>query len=122
MVMDTQVYEALARVRDFFLQAGAIGEELDKIVQGATKRVEQKDVVVSEQTAYNVNDITWEPKTGEKGAFDFAGNKTNTSNPDFEALIEDLKNNDNKKFIQGKFYWLFTDGNAVGRKLVKRQK
>ena len=120
--MDTQVYEAIAKIRDLLLQAGAIGEDLNTIIEGATKRVE-KATVVTEASAYNVEALFWENKEGANGVYEMATLKAppNQENQDFKDLRQDLLNNSNKKFIAGKFYWLFTDGDAIGRKKVARK-
>ena len=45
-----------------------------------------------------------------------ASAEDNQNNPDFEALIEDLKQHDNKLTKQGYFCWLFSDNKTVGMK------
>ncbi len=48
--------------------------------------------------------------------------KENKDNKDFEALLADLKEHDGKLTIKPHFYWLFSSGDAVGRKETKYSK
>lgn len=118
--MDKKVYEAIARIRDGFLSLGAIGEELDIIVSGAVKAVDEKDAI-DKAFEYNPNEIEWVEKEGQNGFYEYAQASANPNNKNYDALVEELKRSDNKKFISGKFYWLFTDGKAVGRKAVGKK-
>ena len=116
--MDPDAYEAIARIRDFFIHCGKLGEELDKIVKRGVKKSDQEE----KERFFDVSKIKWTEKVGDKGPYQKASMNDNPDNKDFSALILELENQDKKtKFHQGMFYWLFTSGDAVGRKKLYKK-
>ena len=72
-----------------------------------------------EEPTYNILKIVTRQTEGKSGYYLKASAADNQNNPDFEALIEDLKQHDNKLTKQGYFCWLFSDNKTVGMKQSK---
>lgn len=72
-------------------------------------------------TSFDPTKIDWITKTGDKGPYDFATDKTNSTNSEYQKLVSLLKISDGSFTKEGKWYWLFTNGDAVGRKQGKRR-
>ena len=72
------------------------------------------------QPNYDVMKLVTRQTEGKSGYYLKASAEDNQNNPDFEALIEDLKQHDNKLTKQGFFCWLFSDNKTVGMKQSKR--
>jgi len=103
---ETKLYETLAKMRD--LHQG-IAESLDQLIQTESKQMFKE---------YDVEKITWQTKTGERGEFELADIKENKDNIDFDALLADLKQKE-RMTVKPFFYWLFSDGETIGRKKTK---
>ncbi len=101
---DIDLYEALSRVRDY---AQGIAEVLDRLVQVKVK---------AKTSDYDVNKITWIDKSGGKGPFQLADPKTEATKPDYKALLADLNQHKGTLTRNSYFYWLFDDGQTIGRK------
>lgn len=103
-MVDEQLFEALAKVRDN-LNGAAMA--LDEFIQ-------QKSKVVLR--SYDVSKITWAKRTGQKGDFELCDAISNKDSSDYKALLEDLNEHKGQVSKDGLFYWLFTDGKTIGRK------
>ena len=67
---------------------------------------------------WNPDKFQWLPAEGDKGPYEKSHfNDT----PDFKAMLEDLNKHKGKVARAGYFYWLFTDGQTVGRKKQVKQ-
>ena len=72
------------------------------------------DVELAQDTRpWDPNRITWQEAEGSSGPYEKA---SDASNPDYQLLVKDLRSHDGKLSRSGFFYWLFTTGDAVGRK------
>lgn len=72
------------------------------------------DVELAQDTRpWDPNRITWQETEGSSGLYEKA---SDASNPDYELLVKDLRSHDGKLSRSRFFYWLFTKGDAVGRK------
>lgn len=69
----------------------------------------------SPELKFNVANVTWEKRTGEKGEFEIA-EKAKNQNVDYVELEKLLKFGGGSMPSEGFFYWIFQDGNAIGRK------
>ncbi len=107
---EQKLYETLAKMRDFH---EGIAEALNELIQTKSKQV---------LGTVKTENIVWQKRTGDKGDFELADLKENKDNKDFEALLADLKEHDGKLTIKPHFYWLFSSGDAVGRKETKYSK
>ena len=94
-------YEVLARLRDLFNGAA---EVLDSYIQQQTK------VILKE---YDPEKIKWENKEGKKGPFQ---QSEDFKNAEFNALRKDLGAHNGKLYHKGFFYWVFQNGQTIGRK------
>jgi len=65
---------------------------------------------------WNPDNIKWEKAVGSSGPYERSQNKENV---DFQKMVEDLKAHNGKLSRDGYFYWLFTNGDCVGRKKRK---
>jgi hypothetical protein len=72
----------------------------------------------SPELKFNVANIAWEKRTGEKGEFEIAEKEKN-QNVDYFELEKLLKFGGENMPSEGFFYWIFQDGNAIGRKPSK---
>lgn len=68
---------------------------------------------------FDLTKIKWTttPGSPEKGPYERADDETNT---EFQKLRDYLKAHKGKTTIEGKFYWLFTNEKAIGRKVPNR--
>ena len=57
--------------------------------------------------------LKWVADSGKAGPYEKCNR---TSDPNFLAMARDLEGHGGRLTRDGFFYWLFTDGNAVGRK------
>jgi len=57
--------------------------------------------------------IEWTHKVGSRGPYE---RSSDTDNPEFQKLLEMLKANNNTLTHEGYYYWLFSDGEMIGRK------
>lgn len=64
---------------------------------------------------WNPDKIKWTEDVGKKGPYE----KSEDVNNEFKAMAKDLQEHQGKLTRDGRFYWLFTDGKAVGRTLAK---
>jgi hypothetical protein len=101
---DEELYVLLARIRDSF---DAVTMEIDKFLGAKTKEVLKE---------YDVEKISWATKEGNKGPFELCDPRKNVDNSDYKALLADLKAHNNRMSINKKFYWLFGNGETIGRK------
>jgi hypothetical protein len=60
--------------------------------------------------------IPWKNATGPSGPYERA---EDPRNPEFESLLIDLNGHKGSLTRDGLYYWLFTDGQAVGRKKAR---
>jgi hypothetical protein len=104
MTKEIDLCETLATVRDNLYGAA---EAIDKFVQTQAK---------AHTREYDVTRIAWVERSGAKGPFEFADAKTQDASVDYQALVADLKAHDGKLTLNHYFYWIFTGGDAVGRK------
>lgn len=109
-MVDEDLYEALAVVRDCLSGAA---DALDRLIG-------QKSKVVLKE--FDVSKIVWTQKEGNKGPYELANKVANADNPNWKALKECLGEKDGKATFEKLFYWLFEDGDAIGRKEAKWSK
>ena len=103
-MVDEQLFEALAKVRDCLSGAA---DALDNLIQQQSKSVLQ---------TYDVSKITWATRKGAKGDFELCDAISNKDSSDYKALLQDLNEHKGQASKAGLFYWLFTDGKTIGRK------
>lgn len=70
--------------------------------------------------SFDPTKIEWTPKKGDKGPYEFATDKNNTQNGEYPKMVNLLKTAGGSLTKEGKWYWLFQDSNAVGRKAVRK--
>lgn len=100
-MVDEQLFEALAKVRDCLSGAA---DALDTLIQQESKTVLKQ---------YDPEKMRWADKNGAKGSFQATDD---VNSPEYKALQKDLV--DHKGFIvfQGFQYWLFENGVTIGRR------
>lgn len=100
-MVDEQLYEALAKMRDFHQ---GIAEALDNLIQQTSETVLKE---------YDPEKIKWQDKNGQKGPYQASDD---VNNPEFKALLKDLA--DHKGFItfKGFQYWVFQNGSTIARR------
>lgn len=99
--LETEIYEFIARLRDACDQISA---EADKLLKSVGKRVTKE---------YDAEKVAWTKAEGSKGSYERAETQ---ENPDYKALLADLKDHNGRMQIKGNFYWLFQDDKTIGRK------
>ena len=62
----------------------------------------------------------WVKMVGPSGDYEKAVFKDNEAKEEFQQLIKELKDHDNKMNKDGFFMWLFKDG-SIGRKLTEKR-
>lgn len=103
-MVDEKTHFLLARMRD---SLDAITMEIDKFLGEESKAVLKEP---------DTKDIVWTQKTGAKGPFDLCDPKLNVGNSNYETLLRDLKANSGRKHIGKQFYWIFQNGETIGRR------
>lgn len=103
-MVDEELYVLLARIRDFM--AGT-ATEIDNFIGKQTKEVTKTP---------DVKDIVWTQKTGAKGPFDLCDPKLNSTNENYKTLLRDLQASGGRKRIGKQFYWVFPNGETIGRR------
>lgn len=106
---ELELYEALARLRDWLYQAADLAETLDKAVQKKTKTV---------TGPYSIEKINFQQMSGSRGPYDMANDNNNKGNTDYQTLKEDLKAHGGRMRRGKEFMWLFQDGTAIGKKTL----
>jgi len=102
--------ELLARIRDWLQNGEAVREQIDEFL----------NLVAENHLAeWNPNNIRWEKAEGPSGPYERA-EKPQTPNRDWNLMIKDLEEHGGRVTRGGYFYWMFTNGDRVGRKPRKR--
>jgi len=103
-MVEEEFYVLLARFKDSF---DAMSMEIDKFLGTKTKQMLKEP---------DVKEIVWASKNGAKGPFELCDPKLNKGNDNYETLLRDLKASSGRKHIGKQFYWVFPDGETIGRK------
>jgi hypothetical protein len=92
------------------MAADALNEAIEQDAPPGVKTEKQYDLmrVITRQTE------------GPNGIYLKVSVEDNQNNPDYEALLEDLKQHDGKLTKQSYFAWLFDDNRTVGMKPSKK--
>ena len=72
-----------------------------------------RQIIKAAKVGWNPDKIKWEPAQGTKGEYE---RSKDVDNPEFKAMLKDLEAHGGKLTREGYFYWVFTNGDAVGRK------
>jgi hypothetical protein len=72
-----------------------------------------KLVGINEKASWNPAKIKWERAESSKGEFE---KSQDANNPEFKAMLKDLKSHGGKLTRDGMFYWVYKNGSTVGRK------
>ncbi len=106
-----------------------VREELDRIITAGFNCTAEADAQTSgakppgfkpasetqpqptEELPFNPELCNWQPDTGPRGDYESCKDGAN-----FGYLKKYLETHNGKATLEGRFYWLFTDGNRVGRK------
>lgn len=110
MTYNHKVVEGLALLRDGLTMA----------VDGINTIL---DAMEPKELHYDISKIVTQQAEGRNGVYIKATATDNQDNPDFKALVEDLKAHNGKLTRQGYFVWLFdrTETETVGMKKSKRR-
>lgn len=100
-MVDEQLFEALAKVRDCL--AGA-ADALDALIQQESKTVLKE---------YEPEKIKWTEHNGTKGPFQATDD---VSNLEYKALQKDVADHKGFLMYKGFQYWLFQNGSTIGRR------
>jgi len=76
-------------------------------IEAARQRVKEQ------KSLWDPGKITWETAQGTKGEYE---RSKDVDNPEFKAMLKDLEAHGGRLTREGYFYWVFTNGDAVGRK------
>ena len=107
-MVDEKLHILLARLRDFHDNSSA---EIDKYLGEQSKKV---------LATADPSDIVWKATTGGKGPFELCDPKLNVDNNNYKTLLRDLQASGGRKRIGKQFYWVFPNGETIGRKESKR--
>ena len=66
---------------------------------------------------FDPDKLSWTAREGPKGAYEICIQRDSGNNGEFEKMVYFVRNM-MRAVKGGKFYWLFRDGTAVGRKNV----
>jgi len=70
--------------------------------------------IPDKEIQWDPNMVVWVKKDGDRGPYELA--EPDPNNKVYQAMLQDLKAHDGKLTKDGYFYWVFTDGKAIGRK------
>jgi hypothetical protein len=65
------------------------------------------------ESSWDPSKIKWEQAEGSSGLYE---RSEDVNNPDFKAMLKDLRAHKGKMNHEGLFYWVFENGYTVGRK------
>lgn len=71
-----------------------------------------------DKSTWDPSKIVWTEHEGSKGPYE---RSEDVNNPDFKSMLQDLQDHHGKMNREGRFYWIFPDGQVVGR-TPKREK
>jgi len=97
--------ELWAKLRDWLNSGIELKESIDEVLG--------KKVEVLDHPEWNTTGIVWVEAQGTRGPY-LRAEKQESS--DYVKMISDLRNHNGKITRQGEFFWLFSDGETVGRK------
>ena len=80
-------------------------------IESARQRI--KEVKIEEKPSWNPNEITWTKAMGTKGEYE---RSEDINNLQFKVMLKDLASHGGRMNHEGFFYWVFKNGNVVGRK------
>ena len=109
---ESAIDELLAKFRDCLQAFEELRQMIDRYLSRKVEVLEQV-----EKKAYDVSKITWQQTEGPSGMYEKAQKQETL---DYACLLKDLNEHQGKMAIEGRFYWLFTDGQTVGRKSAKK--
>ncbi len=101
-----------------------LGKMLTDLRDGLQTAVESIDAFLSFLSKANLGEwdpakIEWIPQPGtDKGPYEKAHFQEST---EYKAMLEDLNKHHGKVNRSGFFYWLFGDGQTVGRKQIAKK-
>ena len=109
-VFNTKEIEALFLIRDGLVMAL---DGVNRFLEGT----EPKET----ELQYDLMKVVTRQTSGPNGVYLKAIEEDNQNNTNFELLLEDLKEHDNKLTKQGYFVWKFSgSNNTVGMKLSRK--
>jgi len=71
--------------------------------------------IKEDKVGWDPSKINWMKAEGNKGPYE---RSEDVNNPEFKTMLKDLTVHNGKMRYQGWFYWIFQNGNVVGRKRV----
>ena len=89
------------------------------IADGFNKILEETEPQ-EKQPEYDLMKVITQQTEGRNGYYLKASADDNQNNPDYLALVKDLKQHNGKLTRQGYFAWLFDDQKTCGMKLSKK--
>lgn len=70
---------------------------------------------ITEEEAWDPEKVKWTKAQGPHGEYEKSTARS-SENPHFQGLLKALKAHNGKLTKSGLFYWLFKNGNVIGRK------
>ena len=96
--------------------------ELNAIYEGFSfiiSRIDELEkIAASHIDAWNPGKIKWSPAEGPSGVYEKASKQESV---DYQAMIDDLKAHQGCLTKSDLFFWLFDDGETVGKKPKKKK-
>jgi len=85
----------------------------DDLTMSETETLQKNDTAVSKTLQYDPEKFTWQQASGSSGKYQRADKQESV---DYQLLVKDLEVHRGRMTKGGLFYWLFRDGETVGRK------
>ena len=100
----------LVKLRD---AAQMIVEACEEYLAGLAPPEAREEQKPEREWSWNPQSVTWKRAEGPAGPYERA---RMPDNGNFQLLVRDLRAHGGKLTREGIFYWLFSDGQTVGRK------
>jgi len=104
--------EILGKLRDWLQGTEELRHLIDEYL---SKKVETSEQ--AEKHAWDTTKLKWTERQGKKGPYLLT---EKSELPDYKALLQDLENHNGKMTVKNEFFWIFPDGQAIGRKPSKK--
>lgn len=111
-IQEASEEELWARLRDWLQGADELRQLIDVHLSKKVESIDHPEV-----KGWNSLSISWTEATGDRGPYLKAQKQENV---DYFLMVEDLILHHGKITREGEFFWLFSDGETVGRKPSKK--
>ncbi len=112
-LLEKGVHEIVDCLGQIAKDADLMGTNIMRAIKATQPQTAKQE---KREWTWNPDKIKWTQETGFKGPYE---KSDDVNSLDFKAMLKDLQEHDGKLNRDGRFYWMFKNGSAVGRTMPK---